>query len=316
MMTTPTRDPLGALTSARPTDSSLDAAWTTARAETVFAKVADTSTLQLARAGRTTTHVPRRWIAVAATSAAAVAVLTTLLILAPQPSMVPASAVERLATTARTAPAIDIPVGRYLHTVTEDAQSPGKADDAERSPATQGRDEAWTDASGTIWRIETRTVDGTTYRSTDRIDTPAADVGTIPRTVTGLQLWPTSGPELDHWLRERITVPSDQEDDSVFETLKDQLALANTPPEVRAAAVEAIADLPGTKVVTQPGRIALRYASQSSNPGLVQTLVFDDATSRLVEVTETSPFMTYSSRTTAVELVDTLPAALARLQAD
>jgi hypothetical protein len=238
---------------------------------------------------------------------------------APQPSLVPVSAVERLATTARTAPPVRIPAGHYLHTVTEDAQSPGSADDVEHSPRSHGRYEAWTDAAGTIWRIDTRTVGGSTYRSMHRFDPPTVDVGTIPRSLTGLRAWPTSGPALDRWLRDRLTTRSTssrEADDAVFETLKDQLALEYTPPAVRAAAVEVLAELPGVRIVMRPGRTSLQYSSQWKNPGLVQTLVFDDATSRLVEARENSRFMIYTARTTTVELVDTLPSGLADIPAE
>jgi hypothetical protein len=238
-------------------------------------------------------------------------VLASSVVLTPARSLAPAQAVERLAATARTAPALDIPPGRYLHTVTTDAQNPVGDQTAEHTARAQGSYEAWTDASGTIWRIDTRTVDGKTYRSVHRFDPPTAEVGTIPNSLTGLRSWPTSGPALDQWLRDRLTTKSSlQQDDAIFEMLKDQLNLEYTPPGVRAAAVEVIAELRGTRVLTERGRTSLQYASQWSNPGRIETLVFDDATSRVLEVRESSPLMSYTSRTATTELVDTLPAQL------
>jgi hypothetical protein len=327
MTTTDTRDPLDLLTGSRPTDDGLAEAWTTTRSSAALDVVLRRAAGDDVRAGRTPALAPRprrrRWAALGAAAAlAAVAAFGATAVLAPDSSLPRAAAIERLAATARAASPLEIPAGRFLHTVTSSQQAPTGPDQAGHTPRAHGSAEAWTDAAGSTWVVDTGVAEGKPYRNVSRFDAPRADVGTIPSSPRGLRTWPTTGATLEPWLRARISSgPGSDEgprvqDDMVFETLKDQLWLTYTPPGVRAAAVEVIAGLPGTTVSSGAGRTSLRYAWQGTNHGLVETLVFDDRTSRVVEQQSTSAGMTYSARTTTAELVDTLPRELRGVRAE
>lgn len=305
----------------RPTPESIEELWGADRKAAVLTRIREGAAAPLGPTtpvGSTTpsrAFFSRRRALALASAAAAGAIALTLGPSLVSPDATPsAEAVAHLVRVARDAPTLDIPEGKYLHRVVEDEQRSS----ADAPPNRTSRSEGWTARDGQMWRVDAGTFDGRSRRAVLHFETPPATAGSFDTSLAGLHAWPTSAEVLEPWMRERLSPKpgatedvADLNDQAIAGILTELLAEPSTPAGLRAASIEVLAGLPQATASAGQGRTRL-VLNDPVNRGLVQTLTFDSATARLVDVTETSGATTYRARTTVSEIVDAVPAEVLR----
>ena len=327
-----TTDSLTRLATIRPDEDTLARDWSPARRANVLARVhaasSPTASSPVASqpAATVTALAPRRRLAsarrlVAASVLLAVGFGGASLVTSGMPS---ASALESLARTARAQTATAIPAGQFAHLVTTSTQTgfqvsapdPVKAaaGDLPGDPArTETRVlESWTSADGITWRHDTESMSSATaVGATTTRDWRFCSSGQFsPTSVAGL---PTTASALEAALRASAQ-GSNSADEAVFVALGDLLRLGYADPQLRAAAIDVLAGIPGvtTSTVTRNGQPALVvvFRDEAHRPGVAQTLTFDPGTSVLVAEGMTAPDTASSAVHSQQQFTAEVPAAV------
>lgn len=264
------------LTSHRPTQDLVTTLWGEEHQDAVLAQLM----LRAADAAEpdTRSRVGRRWVLLGGAAAAVVATVAVAEVVSTPGLSTSAQAIQRLTITARRSTTVDIPAGKYLYQVTDSKQT--------ARPDYAGTRRTWTARDGSGWDVTEETQGWRTIREVARDDPPPHTAGTLDTSVEGMRSWPTTGPELDRFLRDRDgDAPGGAEDEGIFETIREQMWEASTPAGVRAAMFEILATLPEAVVDADQRHTSVTFHAHVLNPGAVTTLVFDNATSRLVSET-------------------------------
>ncbi len=227
-------------------------------------------------------------------------------------------ALQRLAVTAGTRPAVVLEPGSYLHLVTvenPDGHEFFITGSLDRDVYPQ-RLESWTAADGTIWRHDTEAGGEERFW---RFDPPsAADVFSDVRPAT-LAALPRDGEELLRILRRRLGGRAT--DETAFLYLERAVSVGYAPPPVQRALVDAMARLPGIETrrsTSQDGRPCLRVTFGSpEREGRTSYVCFDESTAEFVESGDVIDGATvFASVITVRDVVDEVPPEVVELGAD
>lgn len=267
------------LTDHRPTHESVTSLWGQERQTAVLAQlmVQAIDAADPARSG-SRSRVSRRWVLLGGAAAAVAATVAVAEVVSAPRLSTPAQAIQRLTLMARRSTTVDIPFGMYLYQVTDSKQT--ARPDYARTRRT------WTARDGAGWGVTEETQHGRTTREVARDEAPPHTPGTLDTSLDGMRSWPTTGTELDRFLRDRDgDAPGGAQDEGIFETIREQMWVASTPAGVRAAMFEILGTLPEAVVEEDGERTSVTFHAHVLNPGATTTLVFDNATSRLVSDT-------------------------------
>ncbi|KGN33412.1 hypothetical protein N802_15240 [Knoellia sinensis KCTC 19936] len=306
------RDPLDLLTTARPTDASLDTTWSSTRSEGALAtmqRLAESDGKQayvsrLSPRRRTT----RRWAALGGVAAAMAFVAIVAPALLGRGSTSATAAITPLISIAENADPVVIPAGHFLHLVTvenPDGLPPGSAGDA---PLTR---ESWMSSDGHLWR---RTSPPSGRVVLEDLGAQDGNALHLPQSVSTLEL-PTDANALEAFLRRRVQGSSSQ-NEAVFEAIAALSRAGDLPPRVRAASLEVLASLPevtAAKVSVAGQRVVrVEFADDSIRKDETKVMLFASTTANLLEEAQTSRGETnYRSVITRREVVAAMPPGLA-----
>lgn len=294
-------DAYDVLVAHRPTDEDLTGAWTAERS----ASVAD-SVLAVRHSAPARPWVRTRRAVVLAAVAAAAAVALEL-----GPGLLPdaaprASALEQLAETAGDRAPVTLPAGSYLHTVAREEQVGLQRDRAAFDMDTGF--ESWTDAAGTVWRIDIDRRSGTTAPMA-RFTAPTPSLSTPD--VAFLAGLPTTTEALAAYLAGH-TEGSSSADEAVFTGATDMLRSGLASPALARAAIGALARLPEVRTtrVQFAGHdcVQVSFADEQRRAGVVTAVYLDAATGQPWGETTTSPQLRFTRTVTDQGVVTKVPA--------
>jgi RNA polymerase sigma-70 factor (ECF subfamily) len=287
-------DLLQRLEAARPTQTELDNTWAPQERDAVLARVRNTC--PPARRRR------RYWLAAAAV-VGAVAIAPTVV---DTDRAAEAAQLRLLAARAASADAPTIAPGSFLHVSYESTQQNSALfGDGKRS--SKDRD-SWIRWDGTIWAVDTEQPEGWRYyHHFKNPDTPEFHTST-PEYAASL---PDEPYALRAHLDQHVSGSSSHEE-AIFAAITDLARSYLLPRETWSAALEVLADVDGveTEDVVVDGRPAVEVSYREHWGGLVGTklLVLDQATGQVIAEVTSDPGSTYRRVTTAVEVVDEVPA--------
>lgn len=293
-------DQLELLHDARPTQDDLARLWPDEHRDRVLQSVLDQTRPSKTRPSRR----GRRLVAVAAAAATAIAVVPHLL------SGGDAQAHEELRRLAVVATKSDLPVitpGHYLHIVSSSVQHNGAGSTDPGTTYRVNREE-WDRWDGTVSIIDTAHHRGG-LQEYDRLAPTKDDVGApTPQFAASL---PTSADELYAYLDTHVH-GDESHNYAMFDAVTTVMYSQFVTPKLLGALLGVLAriDHVSTDDVTVAGRPAVRISYRNHG---TETITVDRATAHMIGYTETSQSARYEDTIVSVEVVDAIPAPVAKI---
>ncbi|HEY9294355.1 MAG TPA: hypothetical protein VIP98_23995 [Microlunatus sp.] len=295
----------------RPTDTTIDNAFTPVRRYQLLTDVLDTSTISARR------RVQRRTLVLVAAATALVVVAGVLL-----QGFIPTRGLSPLAAQPAAADSLDRLANHAAHSVSPAEPGPGQyravTTIEQQTGKPEIRHQAYVAADGWTWRKDTER-----GRRTWLLYPAAAQID--PRAL------PANSAEMEQTLRQQwLGTPSDEQ--GLFKLVGEIARSEIAPPKVRAAAIGVLASLARRPAIDVPGRkdgttapvVTVFTATHNgrpvtgarfvdhSHPGTKTTYWFDDATSELVSTEQQfADGGAFLSQVQSRKIVDQLPKDIA-----